>query len=99
MKTGQRAVGLFLALALALAAGGAAAQNYPSKPIRIVVGFQPGGGTDVTARMVSPKLSENLGQPIIIENRPGAQARIATEYVARAAPDGYTLLAGASGQM
>ena len=99
MKTRQRAVGLLFALALALAAGGAAAQNYPSKPIRIVVGFQPGGGTDVTARMVSPKLSENLGQPIIIENRPGAQARIATEYVARAAPDGYTLLAGASGQM
>ncbi len=97
MKTKHKIVGLFLAIVLA--AGEAAAQNYPTKPIRMVVGFQPGGGTDVTARMVAPKLSEYLGQPIIIENKPGAEARIANEYVAKAAPDGYTLLAGASGQM
>ncbi|MBI2319771.1 MAG: tripartite tricarboxylate transporter substrate binding protein [Betaproteobacteria bacterium] len=88
-----------LTLALVVAAGAAAAQGYPAKPIRIIVGFQPGGGTDVTARMVAPKLSEQLGQPIIIENKPGADARISNEYVAKAAPDGYTLLAGASGQM
>ncbi|MBI4292510.1 MAG: tripartite tricarboxylate transporter substrate binding protein [Betaproteobacteria bacterium] len=95
MKTKQ----VVLSLALALAAGAVAAQSYPTKPIRMVVGFQPGGGTDVTARMVAPKLSEVLGQPIIIENKPGAEARIATDYVAKSAPDGYTLLAGASGQM
>lgn len=97
MKTKYKFVGLLLVLVLV--AGESMAQAYPTKPIRIIVGFQPGGGTDVTARMVSPKLSENLGQPIIIENRPGAEARISNEYVAKAPPDGYTLLAGASGQM
>ncbi len=90
---------LLVALGLGLVCGEPAAQNYPNKPIKIVVGFQPGGGTDVTSRLVAPKLSEQLGQPIIVENKPGAEARIATEFVAKAAPDGYTLLAGASGQM
>ena len=99
MKTAYRAIGLFLAFALALACGESTAQSYPSRPIKLVVGFQPGGGTDVTARMIGPKLSEQLGQPVIVENKHGAEARIATEYVAKAAPDGYTLLAGASGQM
>jgi tripartite-type tricarboxylate transporter receptor subunit TctC len=99
MKTAYRVLGLFLAFALALACGESTAQSYPSRPIKLVVGFAPGGGTDVTARMVGPKLSEQLGQPVIVENKPGAEARIATEYVAKAAPDGYTLLAGASGQM
>jgi tripartite-type tricarboxylate transporter receptor subunit TctC len=99
MKTTRKVAGLFLALSLALACGESAAQSYPSRPIRLVVGFVPGGGTDVTARMIGPKLSEQLGQPVVVENRPGAEARIATEYVAKAAPDGYTLLAGASGQM
>jgi len=99
MKATFKILGLFLALAFVFASGESAAQSYPSKPIKIVVGFQPGGGTDVTARIVAPKLSELLGQPIIVENKPGAEARIATEFVAKAAPDGYTLLAGASGQM
>jgi len=97
MKTKYKVCGLFLAAMLAV--GGASAQSYPTKPIRMIVGFQPGGGTDVTARMVAPKLSEYLGQSIIIENKPGAEARIANEFVAKSAPDGYTLLAGASGQM
>ena len=73
--------------------------EYPTRPIRIVVGFTPGGGNDIIARVFGQKLSESLGQPVIIENKPGAGAILATEYVARSAPDGYTLLVGASGAM
>jgi tripartite-type tricarboxylate transporter receptor subunit TctC len=73
--------------------------KYPTRPIRIVVGFTAGGGNDIIARIVGQKLSESLGQPVIIENKPGAGAILATEYVARSAPDGYTLLVGASGAM
>jgi len=73
--------------------------DYPTRPIRIVVGFTPGGGNDIIARVVGQKLQESLGQPVIIENKPGAGAILATEYVARSAPDGYTLLVGASGAM
>jgi tripartite-type tricarboxylate transporter receptor subunit TctC len=73
--------------------------QYPNRPIRIVVGFTPGGGNDIIARVFGQKLSESLGQPVIIENKPGAGAILATEYVARSAPDGYTLLVGASGAM
>lgn len=72
---------------------------YPDRPIRIVVGFTPGGGNDIIARVFGQKLSESLGQPVVIENKPGAGAIVATEYVARSAPDGYTLLVGASGAM
>jgi tripartite-type tricarboxylate transporter receptor subunit TctC len=68
------------------------AQSYPAKPIRIVVGYSPGGGTDSTARAVGQKLSDRLGQAVIIENRPGASGSIALERVARAPADGYTLL-------
>jgi tripartite-type tricarboxylate transporter receptor subunit TctC len=86
---------------LHLAAGAAAlpalsriawAQTYPSRPVRIIVGFAAGGGSDITARLMGQWLSERLGQPFIIDNRPGAGGNIGTETVVRAPPDGYTLL-------
>jgi tripartite-type tricarboxylate transporter receptor subunit TctC len=87
---------------LAFAAAAQAAEDpakYPSRAIHIIVGFTAGGGNDLIARIVGQKLSEGLGQPVIIENKPGGGAILATEYVARAEPDGYTLLVGASGAM
>lgn len=68
------------------------AQTYPAKPIRILVGQGPGGGADSTARIVAPRLSDNLGQPVVVENRTGAGGSIAIERAAAAPPDGYTLL-------
>ena len=68
------------------------AQSYPSKPVRMIVGFAPGGGTDVTARLIVQPLSDALGQRVVIDNRPGANGVLATEVTARAPPDGYTLL-------
>jgi tripartite-type tricarboxylate transporter receptor subunit TctC len=82
-----------LAIALGLAATTAQAQAWPSKPIRMVVPFPPGGGIDTVARIVAPKMSEFIGQPIVIENRSGAGGTVGTEVVARAAPDGHMLLA------
>jgi tripartite-type tricarboxylate transporter receptor subunit TctC len=81
------------AAALPAMSGGARAQAYPSRPVRVLVGFAPGGGTDVMARVISPVLSERTGQQFVIENRPGAGTNIATEAVIHATPDGYTLLA------
>ena len=84
----------------ALAAPPAFAQgDYPNKPIRIVVGFAAGGGNDIFARLIGAKLQELIGQPVIIENKPGAGARLANEYAANQPPDGYTLLVAASGGM
>lgn len=68
------------------------AQNFPVKPVRIISGFAAGGGVDIMARLLIPKMSETLGQQVIVENRPGAGSNIAMEYVVRSAPDGYTLL-------
>jgi tripartite-type tricarboxylate transporter receptor subunit TctC len=99
MRSASKVLGLFLLSGLALAWGESCAQSYPSKPIRLVTGNQAGGGTDILARGIAAKLAERLGQPVIVENRPGADGIIATEYVARSASDGYTLLVGADGQM
>jgi tripartite-type tricarboxylate transporter receptor subunit TctC len=82
-----------------LPAAPAIAQTYPNKPIRLVVGYSAGGGNDLIARIVAAKLQEKLGQPIVVDNKPGAQSIVAAELVAKAQPDGYTLLMAPSGPM
>jgi tripartite-type tricarboxylate transporter receptor subunit TctC len=97
----RRALGV-AAIVLAILAPAPASQaqgSYPSKAIRLVVGFPPGGGMDLSARVYAAQLQEPLGASIVVENRPGATGVVAGEIVAKAAPDGYTLLVGASGQM
>jgi tripartite-type tricarboxylate transporter receptor subunit TctC len=85
-----------VALLLALAAGGALAQSYPTKPVRIIVAFTPGSSTDIIGRAVAAKLQEMWGQPVVVENRAGAGGSVGSAAVLREAPDGYTLLANSS---
>src|SRR5678815_2284511 len=83
-------------IAVCVIAVPAVAQEFPNKPIRLVVGFPPGGSNDIVARNLAPKLSELLGVQVVVENRAGANATIGTEYVAKSAPDGYTVTLGSA---
>src|SRR5258708_21531887 len=77
-----------------LLAGGALAQDFPSRAVKIIVPYAPGGSTDIIGRIVGQRLTESLGQSFLVENRPGASGNLALEAVAKASPDGYTLLVG-----
>lgn len=93
-----RRIALAAACAL-LWTGGAAAQGYPDRPLRFIVGFPPGGSTDVAARVIAPRLAERLGQPVLVDNRAGAGGNIGVDTIAKAAPDGYTIGFGVSGAL
>ncbi len=97
MKTITAMAGLASAVLLLSLTAPALAQSYPAKPIRFLVGFAPGGSNDIIARMLAQKLTENMGQSVVVENRGGANTAIATELMARTAPDGYTILLNAPG--
>jgi tripartite-type tricarboxylate transporter receptor subunit TctC len=88
-----------LAAVLLLCAAGAYAQSFPSRPVRIVIGFPPGGGIDAVARIMGPKMSESFKQPVIVENRPGANGVTAMDLVAKSPPDGHTMFMGTSGNL
>jgi tripartite-type tricarboxylate transporter receptor subunit TctC len=90
---------LALALGLALAQGALAQDNYPNRPIVMVVGFAPGGGTDTVARIIAKKMGDSIGQTVVVENKPGAGGVVATDFVAHSAPDGYTILLGSVGSL
>lgn len=84
-------------VAMAASTGAGAAENWPTKPIRMVIPFSAGGNTDVVARLIAPRIEKAVGQPVVVENRPGAAGNIAADFVARADADGYTLLMGTVG--
>jgi tripartite-type tricarboxylate transporter receptor subunit TctC len=92
-------VKILAAAAFTLAASCALAQTYPAKPVKIIVPFAPGGNLDVTARILGEHMAKTLGQPFVVENRAGAGGALGSEVVAKAAPDGYTLLTGTTGTM
>src|SRR5690606_13274419 len=87
------------ACVVGLSGASVAQDSYPSKPIRVIVGYSAGGGNDIIVRSMVPELTKGLGQPIVVENKPGAQSIIAAELASKAAPDGYTLFMGPSGPM
>lgn len=97
MQSSSRRLVFALALTAALAAGAALADDYPSRPIRLIVPYAAGGGADSVARIVARRVSETIGQTIVIENRGGAGSIIGTDLVNKSDPDGYTLLLGQSG--
>jgi tripartite-type tricarboxylate transporter receptor subunit TctC len=98
--TGRRAaLSLAATLAISTPHAAAAADAYPARPIRFVVAFPPGGGTDIIARSIAQKLAERLAQQVVVDNRPGAGGNIGTDIVAKSAPDGYTLLMGSAGPL
>ncbi|MEI6721942.1 MAG: tripartite tricarboxylate transporter substrate-binding protein, partial [Betaproteobacteria bacterium] len=92
----MRMLKLCVVLGLSVAAQVASAQGFPSKPIRMVVAFPPGGSTDLAARALGEKLAAVFGQPVIVDNKPGASGNIGAEFVAKSAPDGHTLLMAAT---
>jgi tripartite-type tricarboxylate transporter receptor subunit TctC len=95
----RRAVVILLAVILAAVSAGASAADYPTRPIKFIVPYTPGGGVDIMIRSIGEKLSAALGQPVVQENKPGAGAALGAEIVAKSPPDGYTLLACTSGAM
>src|SRR5260221_5803866 len=90
---------LFILLLAALLAACAQAQDYPSRPIRFIVPFPPGGSSDLIARAIAPRMAERMGQPVLVENRPGAGGMIGVEMVAKAPPDGYLIGLAAAGAL
>ena len=93
----QKLASLIVGAAAFVLSASAAAAQYPARPIRFIVPFPPSGGVDIVARTVGEKLSLRVGQPVVVENRPGAETTIGTEIAARSTPDGYTLLLGPIG--